>query len=95
MSAVSDTPTVSTAVPGISVDVSVAVTVTAPAATPVARPLAETVAVAVLDEDQVTRSVRFCVLRLEIEAGRCELLGTADADDAHRWRHRDGHQHSG
>ena len=44
---------------------SVAVMVTAPVATPVASPVEEIVAVAALDDDQVTLSVRFFVLRSE------------------------------
>lgn len=57
--------TVSTAVPGMSVDGSVAVMVAAPVATPVARPWGEIVAVAVLDDDQVTLEVTLSVVRLE------------------------------
>jgi hypothetical protein len=61
--------TVSTAVPGTGIEGSVALMVAAPLATAVARPwepgLLETVAVAELDDDQVTLSVRFWVVRLE------------------------------
>ena len=57
--------TVRAAVPGMSVDGSVAVMVTAPVATPVASPVDEIVAVAALDDDQVTLLVTFWVVRLE------------------------------
>src|SRR5580658_8768120 len=57
--------TVRAAVPGMSVTGSVAVMVTAPVATPVARPPEETVAVALLDDAQLTLSVILVVVRLE------------------------------
>jgi hypothetical protein len=59
--------TVRTAVPEMSPEV--AVMVEAPVSTPVARPwepeALETVEVPVTDDDHVTESVRFCVVRLE------------------------------
>ena len=53
--------TVITAVPEIVDEGSVAVIVAAPVATAVTNPVEETVAVPVLDEDQVTVLVRFVV----------------------------------
>jgi hypothetical protein len=61
--------TVSTAAPGAGVSESVAVIVVTPSAKPVASPcdpgVFDTVAVLVDDEDQMTESVRSCVLRSE------------------------------
>jgi hypothetical protein len=56
--------TVRTAIPGTAVP-SLAVIVTAPMAFPVATPSEETVAVAGVEDDQVTLSVRSFVVKFE------------------------------